>query len=60
MALKPSQKSFIRDKVVKLGSIEKVRIDYKRDDLVCEFARAHAEKIFGEKTKIRRRKYWKD
>jgi hypothetical protein len=40
------QKSFIRARVESLGSVKQVEFDYRRDDLVSEYARSYAEKIF--------------
>lgn len=46
MFLSKDQKKFIKTKVKKLGSIKAVQKDYKRKDLVSEFALEYAEKIF--------------
>jgi hypothetical protein len=51
MALNKDQKKFIKDKVKKLGSVEAVQKDYKRKDLVSEFALEYAEKIFKKRKK---------
>ena len=45
--LKPEQKTFIEKRVQKLGSLEKVKKEYKNDDPVSIFARETAAKVFG-------------
>ena len=44
--LNDAQKIFIKNKVEKLGSINKVKAVYRRDDTVSWFAHNYAEKIF--------------
>lgn len=51
MALDRDQRTFIKNKVEKLGSLEAVKNFYKRKSLVCEFALAYAEKIYNKKKK---------
>ena len=51
MALNNNQKRFIKEKVKILGSQEATNLFYKRSSLVCQYAQAHAEKIFPEKEK---------
>ena len=51
MALTKDQKDFIKNKVKKLGSVEKVKNFYKRDSLVCQYAHQYANKIYRKKPK---------
>ena len=44
--LSSEQKLFIADKVRQLGSLERARKDYRRDDVVSSYARHLAEKIY--------------
>ena len=46
-ALDTAQELFIEKKVRRLGSVEAVRLNYRRDDAVSRYAVAHAEKIFN-------------
>ena len=52
MALGKDQKEFIRAKVKFLGSLEKVRKHYFREDKVCKFAIEFAEKLKLPETKV--------
>jgi hypothetical protein len=47
MPLDDKQKSFIRHKVKRLGTIEKVRRNYRMEDLVSQYALQVAEEMFG-------------
>ena len=44
--LSSEQKLFIADKIRSLGSLEKARLFYRRDDVVSSYARHLAEKIY--------------
>jgi hypothetical protein len=46
--LTKEQKMFIEAKVRRLGSVDKVRFDYRRKDEVSEYALEFAAKIFGK------------
>ncbi len=44
--LSSEQKLFIADKIRHLGSLERARLYYRRDNLVSTYARHVAEKIY--------------
>ena len=56
MALSEDQKIFIKKKVKSLGSYEKVKSCYYRDDLVSKFAAVEANKLYSPVRKERRRR----
>jgi len=54
--LNPDQRQFIETKVKRLGNLEAVKRDYRRNDLVSKYALEVAEKLYNQPVLRRRDK----